>query len=71
MNTEISKAQIYLKQIEGLRQQELELKQNNDYIPSEYDSEKVGKEIEKLTKKIEELSNTLDEPNKKYKKYQL
>ena len=27
MNTEISKAQIYLKQIEGLRQQELELKQ--------------------------------------------
>lgn len=28
-------------------------------------------QIQKLTKKIEELSNTLDEPNKKYKKYQL
>lgn len=59
MNTEISKAQIYLKQIEELRQQELELKQNNDYIPSEYDSEKVGKEIEKLTKKIEELNEKI------------
>lgn len=35
------------------------------------DEKSIVMQIQKLTKKIEELSNTLDEPNKKYKKYQL
>lgn len=35
------------------------------------DEKSIVKQIQILDKKIEELSNTLDEPNKKYKKYEL
>ena len=35
------------------------------------DDKSIVKQIENFEKKIEELSNTLDEPNKKYKRYEI
>ena len=35
------------------------------------DEKSIVKQIENFEKKIEELSNTLDEPNKKYKRYEI